>query len=135
VSSPGALAAVSPEASVEATDAQPDQPDVIITATSPTNVQFRADGQDVVVRAMPHRPDPRRKEVVRQGMMIGAAIGVLAGLASGVANDRQQSMSGTECDTIGCGVGGAVIGSAVYGAIGLGLGAAVGAIVGRLGYP
>jgi hypothetical protein len=124
----------SPEVSVDSADAPPEQPDVVVTATSPTDVQFRADARDVVVRVLPRRPNPRRKAAIEQGMAIGTVIGVVAGFAAGAANDRQQSMSTAEHDTLGSGPG-PILGATACGAIGLGLGAAVGAIVGRLAYP
>ena len=131
----GALAETIPsEVSLEAGDALRDQPGIVVTATSPTAVQFRADARDVVVRAVPRRPNPHRKAAIERGMTIGTVIGVVAGFVGGAANDRPHSTSTAEHDAFGSGIG-PIVGGAIYGAIGLGLGAAVGAIVGRLAYP
>jgi len=116
---------------VEPGDRGPDQPDVIVVATSPTAVQFRAPAaRDVIVPPRHARPSLaalRRRSRVHTGMLIGASIGFIGGLAGGVARDRAASDSSAECDPF-CGGGNSVLGSVAFGAIGLGLGAAVAAI-------
>jgi len=119
-----------PDAQVEPVDPAPDQPDVVVVATSPTNVQFRPAGtKDVVVPPRHARPPLaalRRRSRVYTGMVIGASIGFIAGLAGGVARENAASGGSAECDPF-CGSN-PVLGGVAFGAIGLGLGAAVAAI-------
>jgi len=119
----------SPDEGVDATDRPPDQPAIVVTATSPEHVQFSAEVKEVVLLAKPPGPArSHRKARVRDGMMIGAAVGILAGVLAGAEDD-----SGAD---VGCGGGcRAILGSAVSGAIGLGLGAAAGSIIGRFEDP
>jgi len=119
-------------ASVEATDLGLDQPGVVVVATSPTDLQFRADAQDILV---PLTPVPRRPTGVRArvhaGMWFGAGLGLLAGAVSGNEQDSyERAHPEANCDPL-CGSHTAVTALA-GGAIGLGLGAAVGAIIGLL---
>lgn len=120
--------------SVEATDRGPDEPGVVVVATSPTDVQFQAETRYTVVPLRGPRPVSKRRARVHEGMWIGAAIGVLAGGVSGSARSNSAGANTMECDTFGCGAEG-VLGASVLGAVGLGLGAAVGAIVGALESP
>jgi hypothetical protein len=126
----------SSKTSVEATDRGPDEPDVVVVATSPTEVTFRADARDTVVplRRAPQPTVSKRKARVTDGMWIGAGIGVLAGLVSGSASDQSAKANGADCDIFGCGAQ-VFLGSALLGAVGLGLGAAVGGIVGAFESP
>jgi hypothetical protein len=119
----------SPDDGVETTDRPPDQPAIVVTATSPEHVQFSTEVKEVVLLAKPPGPArAHRKARVREGMMIGAAVGVLAGVLAGAEDDSRADVS--------CGGGcQAILGSAVSGAIGLGLGAAAGGIIGRFEDP
>jgi len=125
----------SSKTSVEATDRGPDEPGVVVVATSPTEVTFRADARDTVVSLRARQPTvSKRKARVTEGMWIGAGIGVLAGLVSGSASDQSARANSAECDPLGCGAG-AFLGASLLGAVGLGLGAAVGGIVGAFESP
>ena len=119
-------------------DGGPDSPGVVVTATSPTNVQFSPDARDAVIPLTPvprQLTHSRRRAAVHQGMWIGAGIGILAGLAMGQERDQDtRAHPEMDCDTFDCGVA-ALFGGVAFGAIGLGLGAAAGAIVGRIGNP
>jgi hypothetical protein len=126
----------SSQTSVEATDRGPDQPGVVVVATSPTDVRLRPDATYTVVPLGPvGQPTvTNRKAWVTQGMWIGAGIGVLYGAVSGNERDNELRATPGSCDTGGCGSH-VFLDSAVLGAIGLGLGAAVGAIIGRIDSP
>ena len=122
----------SSDTSIETTDCGPDQPDVVVVASSPTDVRFHA-GDEVVVPMTPVRR-ASIKPAVHQGMIIGAVIGAAAGAMSGYANDEsQRAHPEANCDP-NCGVG-VLLGLPILGAAGLGLGAAVGAVVGLLTRP
>jgi hypothetical protein len=123
------------ETASEPTDRAADEPSVTVTvhASSPTDVQFRTDAQDVVVPLSPPlRPSrPSIRPAVHYGMLIGAGLGAVAGLAMGSSDQSGSANSTAEHDTLGSGFG-PILGAGVMGAIGLGLGAAVGAVVGLL---
>jgi hypothetical protein len=110
-------------AGAQTPDAGPDEPGVVITATSPTNVQFRADAGDIVVPLTPV-PPPR---AASRGptALYGFLIGVAGGLALGFKISRE---TGGEGDT---GAGVAIIYlPLMFGALGLGVGALAGALSG-----
>ena len=118
---------------LEDADRPPEPPDVVVTATSPDQVQFQADAPGAVIPLKPARPATRsaRRGMVLDGMWIGAGLGVLAGLISGGARDRMaRENPDASCDPFACG-GNTLLTGAMVGAIGLGLGAAVGSIIGR----
>jgi len=122
-------------ASVEATDRGPDEPAVVVVATSPTDIAFHAGAQDTVVPVRLARLQPTVVRArVHQGMWLGAGIGLLAGAVSGNEQDNyERAHPEANCDPL-CG-GHTIVSSAAVGAIGLGLGAAVGAIIGLLEGP
>ena len=118
-----------PDVTVE-TDRGPD-PTVVVEATSPTEIRYRAEGETVVPIGPLHPAGPSRRRVrTHQGMWIGAGLGILAGLAlpSPPADEAH------DCE-LSCGGGAAALGAVAFGAIGLGLGAAVGAIIGSIEGP
>ena len=119
----------SSDASIEATDRGPNQPDVVVVASSPTDVRFQP-GDDIVVPVTPVRR-PSIRPAVHQGMIIGAVLGAAVGGMSGYASDEnQRAHPEANCDPT-CGTG-LLLGLPLFGAVGLGLGAAVGAVVGLL---
>jgi len=119
----------SSDASIETTDRGLDQPELVVVASSPTDVRFHA-GNEVVVPMTPVRRASIRP-AVHQGMIIGAVIGVATGAMSGYASDEnQRAHPEANCDPL-CGTG-LLLGTPILGAIGLGLGAAVGTVVGLL---
>jgi hypothetical protein len=65
------------DASIETTDRGPDQPDVVVVASSPTDVRFHS-GDDIVVPMTPVRR-PSIRPAVHQGMLIGAVLGAALG--------------------------------------------------------
>jgi hypothetical protein len=110
-------------AGAQTPDAGPDQPGVVITASSPTHVQFRADAGDTVVLLTPvHRPTAASRGPTA---LYGFLIGVAGGLALGF---RAAGDAGGEGDT---GAGSALIfAPLMFGLLGLGVGALVGALSG-----
>ena len=117
------------DASIETTDRGPDQPDVVVVASSPTDVRFHA-GNEVVVPMTPVRR-PSIKPAVHQGMLIGAVLGAALGGLSGYQSDeRQRANPEADCE-LNCGAG-VLLGLPLLGAVGMGLGAGVGAVVGLL---
>jgi hypothetical protein len=123
---------------VEAPAPDADQLGVVVTSTSPSQVQFRADARDMIVPLQPRhgRAPSGRRIAVHDGMWIGAALGMLAGGLLGHQSEQNAAAHpGTECYTLSCGGGGTLVGLVMLGAIGLGLGAAGGAIFGGLGGP
>jgi hypothetical protein len=98
----------------------PEQPGVVVTATSPTDVRFRADAGDVVVPLTPVHP----RAAARHGSpaLWGLLIGVVAGAALGLKSDLR---TGGEGDT-GCCV--VMIAPLMFGLAGLGIGALAGAL-------
>jgi hypothetical protein len=123
-----------PNGAPDATPASPEQPsepEVVVTATSPTDVQFSTGGNDTVVplTPVPWRTPTRRRVWVQHGMLFGAAIGAALGVIDGSAADRRDSERGApECDPL-CG-GHVLVDSLGLAALGLGVGAAAGAIIG-----
>ena len=117
------------DASIETTDRGPDQPDVVVVASSPTDVRFHS-SDDIVVPMTPVRR-PSIKPAVHQGMIIGAVLGAAIGGLSGYQNDeRQRANPEADCE-LNCGAG-VLLGLPLVGAVGMGLGAGVGAVVGLL---
>jgi len=120
-----------PDPSVAPTEEPSDQPGVVVVATSPTDVQFRASSSDTVVPLGPvRRHTPTRRRVwVMSGMVVGAVLGAVVGLIQGTEKDRRETAAGApECDPL-CG-GNAIIDPLGLGAVGLGVGAALGAGIG-----
>ena len=119
-----------PDAGVANPDQPSEQPGVVVTATSLTNVQFSTGSHDTVVPLRPvlSRTPTRRRIWVQHGMLFGAMIGAAAGAIAGSAADRRDAQRGPpECDPL---CGGHVLPDSL-GLAALGLG--VGAIVGLLG--
>ena len=118
----------SPDEGVAAAELAPDQPAIVVTATSPEHVEFSTDVKEVVV-LLPKHPGPTRsprRARVRDGMMIGTLVGFVAGVVLGAEDDSRAKADPDG----GCGCQ-AILGGAAFGAIGLGLGAAAGSIIGR----
>jgi hypothetical protein len=110
------------------TDGGTAQPSVVIEAISPTQVQYRTEGETVVLRSLPAPSKVRVR--THQGMWIGGAVGILGAVMMSAASERSANAD-PDCAGAACGAG-VILGGAVFGAIGLGLGAAVGAIIGKL---
>ena len=127
----------SPGVAIDATDGAPDEPSIVVIATSPSRVEFRSDAQDVVVplrRA--HLPAATaRRATVMQGMLIGAAIGVIAGAVQTSERDKWAAAHpDAHCDPFSCG-GNLMLDTMLFGAMGLGAGAAAGGIIGAFDSP
>lgn len=105
----------------ETTDGGPEQPGVVVTASSPTNVRFRADAGDIVVPLTPVRPPPSARH--HSAALNGLWIGVLGGVLLGVQRDR-DARGKLDADCCGSAV---IPGALLVGLIGLGVGALVGA--------
>jgi hypothetical protein len=110
----------------------PEEPTVVIEATSPTEIRYRTQGETVVRLRRPPGPSHVRIRT-HEGMGIGAGIGAIAGVMAGAANERNASAD-PDCAGGAC-VAGPILSALVFGAIGLGLGAAAGSIVGKLEGP
>src|SRR5262245_13605698 len=94
----------------ETVDAPADEPGVVIVATTPTNVQLRADAQDVVIPLRPVRPATSRS-ATRTGMWIGASIAIVAAALPALAGNHEQRPQPPqgECDPF-CGGGAGALG-------------------------
>jgi hypothetical protein len=123
----------SPDVDPEAAERATDEPAVVIVATSPRDVQFRAGAGDVLVP--PRHPHPRtitaRRAMVHQGMLIGTVVGVIAGALLGAEDDSRAKAD----PDVSCAHCNAILGSTFLGAVGLGAGAAVGAVAGTFDGP
>lgn len=129
-------ASAAPDAGVANPDQSSEQPGVVVTATSPTNVQFSTVGHDTVVPLRPvlSRTPARRRIWVQHGMLVGAMIGAAAGVIEGSAADRRDAQPGApNCDPY-CGDH-MLVDSLGFAALGLGVGAAAGAVLAAFDRP
>ena len=109
-------------AGAQTPDAGPDQPGVVVTASSLPNVQFRVDSGDTVVPLTPV-PRPTAASHVPPAFY-GFLIGVAGGLALGL---RAAGDAGGEGDAGGAAL---IFAPLMFGLLGLGVGALVGALSG-----